>query len=61
MPPTSTTTATPFIPSTSKPRRKQQPHNIKNNIPDGIKPKDFFLANPFQLENEIMNLPAESK
>lgn len=54
LPPTSTTTSIPYVPSTQKPRRKQQPQNNKNNIPEVTKAKDFYITNPFQVDNDLM-------
>lgn len=56
LPPSSTTTPMPFVPSTAKaPRRKQQQHTSnKNNIPDVIKPKDYHITNPYMVDNEVI-------
>lgn len=59
LPPTSTTTTIPYIPSTQKPRRKQQPQNTKNNIPDLTKP--IFVSNPYLVDDDLVNPAVESE
>lgn len=58
---TSTTTPVPYVPSTQKPRRKQQQQSNKNNIPDVTKPKDFFIANPYLVDNDLVIPAVESE